>query len=244
MGPKMSETPKGPDRPTEVRTRSDGTLECVYKDNHEIVWVQKRGERAKYRREVMNPRADVELTKELGEQICEKLLEGHTLTSAARALKIPPKYMYKWRMHYKWFRDDTDQAMRDRAHAFHDEALEEARKEHSKAETPSAKLKIETLKWAAERGDPERFAPRSTVHNKEERTLRLIVITGVPAPDEPKEVPSDVREGGEYRLLSETPSTPGSPGDEAVQRPGDPSPVWEDGDVPEPHGGSGPPEPA
>jgi hypothetical protein len=232
------------ERPTLVRERADGSLECVYADTQELVWVQKKGEKNRHRKEVMNPGGKTPLTRELGEKICDEVMAGATFKQAAARLKINVKEIYAWRRLYKWFREAMDQAVQDRAHSLHDEAIEEARKDHAKSEVPSAKLKVETLKWGAERGNPEAYAPRSQVTNKEERTLRLVVITGVPEPNEPKEVPSDVREGDRHRLPA--PPAPGtdSSGDEAFQRFSFASEVREDHPVPEPHGGPGPQEPA
>jgi len=93
----------------------------------------------------------------LGQGICNLIREGMTFKAIAAMEQMPStSIIYRWRQIYPDFKENCDQAMKDRSMHYHDRILEEVDEldDTTKDDVPAKRLKIDTLKWAADRADP------------------------------------------------------------------------------------------
>jgi len=111
--------------------------------------------------------------------ICQKYMEGKTMAEISKLDGVPPKHIiYQWKRKQPDFRKQLIAAKEDRAEYFHDELIDEARSITHKSEAPVAKVKIDALKWAAERGNPKEYG----VIKEEQKApgpLQIIIDTGI-----------------------------------------------------------------
>lgn len=117
----------------------------------------------------------------LGDVIAQKMLEGHTLTDIAKMPNFPSHYtMARWRRHHPDFDEKIRFARKYRAELLRDEALSMSKRAENfhKDAVPGAKLRIETLKWAAEKDDPETYGTRVKVDGQV-GLVQLVVETGI-----------------------------------------------------------------
>ena len=103
-------------------------------------------------------------TMELGQYICSLLTRGYTKMKAAKELNLPPHIVSHWCRTVEGFREQVELAIRDRAEHYHDRVMEQADNEDvHKDFVPWKKVKIDALKWAAEKGDPDRYGNKTKV---------------------------------------------------------------------------------
>jgi hypothetical protein len=107
-----------------------------------------------------------------------------TLPRACKALDLPYYLVTRWRREHPEFNDTLQQARRDLAEHFQEEALETARTTTSATSGPN-KLKVETLKWAAEKADPEQFGQKLKVDAKHEHSVQVVLDTGIRRRNDP-----------------------------------------------------------
>jgi hypothetical protein len=137
----------------------------------------------------------------LGSLICQKMVEeGLTLVKATKSLNLDYALVCRWKREHSEFRDMLHEARIDRAEYLHDEVIDEARASRDRKTT------IETLKWAAEKGDPERYGNKTKIIGDKNAPVQFIIGTGIVRPGDsgfvaPKE------EKGE-RVVSEVASSP------------------------------------
>lgn len=104
---------------------------------------------------------DYVYTPERGMMICEAIRSGMTIMQMNQDSRFPPSSaIYYWMSKHKEFSLRYEQAFRQRGDHFHDKAIDIALSTESKDEATVNKLKVDTLKWAAERADPERFGQK------------------------------------------------------------------------------------
>lgn len=121
--------------------------------------------------------------------LCQKIAEGGSLTNICKDKNMPNfSTVSKWRRMNPDFDAAIKYAMQERAHAYHDKAIRIAESTESKDEATVNKLKVDTFKWAAEKGDPDQFGNRTKVVGDPTRPLNLVIDTGVPQPNDEREV--------------------------------------------------------
>lgn len=142
------------------------------------------------------------------ELICQQIVEGKSLTKICQEPGMPPyRVLCRWRREHEEAEEMINQARQDRAENFHDKIIEEATERYYQRDkdgdlkrdietgdpiegTPSAewiqqkKLRVDALKWAAEKGNPGRFGNTTKVINEGVATVRLIVETGIRRPED------------------------------------------------------------
>ncbi len=115
--------------------------------------------------------------------LCTRIANGGRITKLCEEPDMPPyAIVRKWRSEFPEFEGAYLQACKDRTEHFVDEALDvadEAIRDPDKEVTPAAKLKIETLKWAAAVGDPERYGTKTKIVGDGSGAIQLIVNTGI-----------------------------------------------------------------
>lgn len=96
----------------------------------------------------------------LGKLIPAMISEGWLMTDICALPGMPhQKDIQSWKQKHEQFRNDLDAAYKARAEVMHDRAIKVA--DASKFATcKQDSIKVETMKWSAERSDPERFSSR------------------------------------------------------------------------------------
>jgi len=118
--------------------------------------------------------------------ICQEIRKGATLTDLGGMSGYPPlEVIHMWiRMHPE-FKAHVDIAKKDRAENYHDkiislaEALANPDDEVAAATVASKKTAIDAYKWAAEKGDPDRFGKKQEVSHVDTRPTTIVISTGI-----------------------------------------------------------------
>lgn len=120
-------------------------------------------------------------TKEIASIILQHIREGKTVTKIALMDGMPNASMvYSWARKHPDFGDAMKAAREDRAEHFHDKVIEQADDLTAKEDVPIMKAKTDAYKWAAEKGNPQRYGKM-----KEDGgvgNVTIIVDTGIPKP--------------------------------------------------------------
>lgn len=109
----------------------------------------------------------------LGDLLCQSIVDGKTTLKACEEFKIPYSLLVKWKREIPSFREQFEQAQKDRAEAFHDKALQKAQ------ESKRPYLEVETLKWAAEKGDQARFGNQTKIVGDKNAPIAFVLETGI-----------------------------------------------------------------
>lgn len=110
----------------------------------------------------------------LSDLICEHVVNGMSLVKACAEVGLQYSTVCRWRREHPGFLKKLDQAKKDRAEFLHDEMLERAR--HSRT---SARTHIEALQYAAEKGNPEVYAPKTPQKGEMQGSVTFIIQTGI-----------------------------------------------------------------
>lgn len=121
--------------------------------------------------------------------ICSRIAEGESLTKICKDPALPTfATISRWRR----ANDEFDQAIRhayeDRAHYYHDKAIETAESTADKEEAAINRLKIDTYKWTAERSNRKQFATKDDKKEVQQAATVTYILTGVPQPADMKDV--------------------------------------------------------
>jgi hypothetical protein len=123
---------------------------------------------------------DWSFTIALASIICSRVAEGAFLTKLCKEPGIPPyRVISLWRSQNERFALMLAQAEKDRAEYYHDQALESSMLCTDKDMVPAMKLAVDTLKWAAERGDPNRYGSKVQVQGDDSRPIVIKIDTGI-----------------------------------------------------------------
>lgn len=112
-----------------------------------------------------------------GREFCTLVREGATFAEACAKLKVKYSQISYWRQRYPDFDEAVKLAREERAEFYHDKVVETAEETHCKDDVPVAKVKIDAYKWAAEKGDPNRFGNKNNITGA--GGVTIIVDTGV-----------------------------------------------------------------
>jgi hypothetical protein len=205
--PKTPPTPEIPEHFT--RMNKQGLIEVVDYHTGRVICVQSSAEDlllGKFERLTLikTPQGDVWIEKGinfdilptlrgepfsevLSDLICEKVVNGMALVKACQEMGLEYSTICRWRREHPGFLAKLDQAKKDRAEFLHDEMLERAR--HSRT---SARTHIEALQYAAEKGNPEVYAPKTPQKGEMQGNITFVIQTGIDRtavlPAEPKDV--------------------------------------------------------
>lgn len=106
--------------------------------------------------------------------------EGYSLKEISKIQGMPPLHIiYKWSRDYKVFKDCLQQAREDRAHFYHDHAIDTAMATNDKDKVPVSRLQIDTLKWAAEKGNSGSYGAKQVIEGNPDKPVNFIIDTGV-----------------------------------------------------------------
>lgn len=107
------------------------------------------------------------------DDIMARISGGETVFDACAAHGLTRAMLWAYRADSEQLREAWKDALRDSADALFDEMLATAR--NSRLDSRHARVKCNALMWAAEKRDPDRYAPRSK-HDLTVKTLDLSPI--------------------------------------------------------------------
>lgn len=118
----------------------------------------------------------------MADVICQKVVEGHSLTQICGKDGIPPyPTVIRWQQQHPEFKEALQYARQDRSETFHDKAINQAEKS---IDSGADKLRVDTYKWAASVGNPETYGSKTKVIGDKNAPLQLIVDTGIRRPED------------------------------------------------------------
>lgn len=116
---------------------------------------------------------------EAARAILQLVREGNTIAAIGRMGQYPSaSVIFTWLSKHPDFKEAMEQARVDRAEVFHDKALEVAEGVLDKEDVPAARLKIDTYKWAAEKGDKTRYGTSKIDIDVNQRDI-VVIDTGI-----------------------------------------------------------------
>jgi len=198
-----------------ARTNSDGVVEIVNERTGQIIVAQDTMEDVLTSRleslvEVtlddgtkcfMDPHMDrgrlpghagVQYSNTMADVICQRIAEGDSITKVCKDPKMPGyATLSRWRKAHKDFGELFEQALQDRAHMYHDKVIEAAEATDTKDDAAVQKVKVDAYKWAAEKGNPDRFGSRTKISGDKGGPLAFTIVTGVPQPEEKDVTPQE-----------------------------------------------------
>lgn len=122
------------------------------------------------------------------DHILEQITKGKTINEIGMVEGFPPAHVIRrWMIDHPEFKANVKKARTLRADYYHDKVLEIAENAREKT-VQTSKLKIETLKWAAEVADRETYGKQTKLVGDPENPLGFLVATGVPSEEKPIEV--------------------------------------------------------
>ena len=127
----------------------------------------------------------------MADVICAQIREGKTLQTICQEPDMPSiTRFYSWLALNPELRVKYEQARKQRADRFHDQAIELALSMPHKDMVPGVKLAIDTLKWAAEKANPDYYGKKETDGPKG-TSISITLHTGVLDSTAPKDIVVD-----------------------------------------------------
>ena len=121
-------------------------------------------------------------TPDLGRVVCAGIREGRTLEDICRQNSFPSMHtIYHWMKRYPDFKESVQEARRDQGDFLFDKVLAEAYNADNlaKDDVPAATLKVNTLKWAAEKRNPDAYVQKTKISGDPSAPLTIVVDTGI-----------------------------------------------------------------
>jgi hypothetical protein len=117
------------------------------------------------------------------EAILAQIFDGKTLYEIGKMEGYPSYgYILRWRLQHPDFDEDVNKARKMLAEKYHDEAIDQAmnHSEEISDAKDKIKLKVDTLKWAAERNDPAKFGGSTKILGDKNNPIGMYVLsTGI-----------------------------------------------------------------
>lgn len=111
-----------------------------------------------HRSDNLEPIIRTPYTLDTARKILDHVRNGETVSAIGSKSEFPSAaVIFHWLQKHPDFKEAMEQARLDRAEMFHDKALKAAEGVTEKDEVPAARLLVDTYKWAAEKGDKNRF---------------------------------------------------------------------------------------
>lgn len=133
---------------------------------------------------------------DFAKQVLELVRKGRTLEEIGDTDGFPPvEVLLYWRSIHPVWKGLLKEAERDRANHYHDQIVRIADEVNAiapdKDTLAAKKLAVDSYKWAAEKGDPDKYGKKTeTKHSGEVGATTIIVNTGISR--DVRDVPDDV----------------------------------------------------
>jgi hypothetical protein len=122
---------------------------------------------------------------EMAMRIIDNVRRGHTFAEIADMGDMPPIEIIRyWENMHPVFAESLDIARKDRAEGYHDNIISMANEmmkgTFDKDQVNASKVAIDAYKWAAEKGNPDRYARKTeTKHTGEVQPTVININTGI-----------------------------------------------------------------
>lgn len=143
----------------------------------------------------------IEYSQDMADMVVDLIRRGNRITKIGQLPNMPPySAICLWRAQNPEFRRRVELAYKDRAEGYHDQAVELALEAvNSPKEIQSGiKIAVDTLKWAAEKGDNKRYGAQKD-NTGPQGGVTIIIDTGVKTQEQPKQADIIVDANGEFR---------------------------------------------
>lgn len=122
---------------------------------------------------------DWEYSKELGQKLCDELLEGKYLVDICDGKKFPPfKIVSRWKRTYPEFAQILSEAFEDRAELFSDK-IRKIADETNEDNSGASQVKINAYKHLASVDNPKRFQPKNAQPITVPTASTIVIVTGI-----------------------------------------------------------------
>jgi hypothetical protein len=113
--------------------------------------------------------------------LCQRVREGYTLKRLGEDPLLPElAVIHYWLRSNASFKEEMKLARADRAEYFHDKVIDIADSTERGEQVQINKFKTDQYKWAAEKGNPDRYGNKTTVEGSVESKVTMIVLnTGI-----------------------------------------------------------------
>lgn len=113
--------------------------------------------------------------------ICQRVREGYTLKRLGEDPDLPElAVIHYWLRSNASFKEEMKLARADRAEYYHDKVLDIADGTERGEQVQVNKFKADQYKWAAEKGNPDRYGNKTTIDGTIENKVSMIVLnTGI-----------------------------------------------------------------
>jgi len=119
-------------------------------------------------------------SKVIGDIMCQEIREGNSITGLCKKAGYPNYSVFsRWRAMDDEFHTQVALAIKDRAETRAEKALEIAAEAETRDGNPDYQLHVNTLKWAAEKDNPERFGKQIKHTGDENAPLVWHINTGI-----------------------------------------------------------------
>jgi hypothetical protein len=124
-----------------------------------------------------------EYSEVLGDIICDRMVHGEKITRICEDKNMPSYgVIQQWRKAHEGFSKNYDEAKLDRSDYYFDKVINEAEKAEETT-VATAKLKIDSYKWAASVSKPSEYGQKSK-GNIEIGSVIIKVDTGIVRPED------------------------------------------------------------
>lgn len=111
--------------------------------------------------------------------ICDEIVQGKTLHDICSRPGMPSYgQLLRWRKQRPDVEARIKTARLERAEAYHDRIIQEI-DNVDEDNHQAKKVQIDTLKWAAEKGNPDSYGNKTKVTSEKIATVRVVVETGI-----------------------------------------------------------------
>ena len=151
--------------------------------------------------QALNTTSKFKLTPAFSDKIIDLYMQGNSVIKIGAMPDMPSaKIIYHWMQHHAWFREKMKQARAMRGMYFEEKALEAADLS-DETNVQSHRLKVDTFKWAAEVNDRNTYGKSTKISGDVDAPLKLVIETGVPAPNEHQKPPELAVDGTVQKYL-------------------------------------------
>lgn len=148
-------------------------------------------------------------TLPVSKRICDHLRAGKTLTAIAKMSGMPSiGAIYHWRRAFPDFEEQVKLAREYSAEHAHDRIIDIMNETESKEDVHVNEFKVRTLKWLAEKNDPDKYGNKTTIRGDKDAPLKLVVDTGIYYDDKPNTIEGEVINGSNKEIEQQREARP------------------------------------
>jgi hypothetical protein len=192
------------------RDRGDGILEAR-NEKGQVVAVQAPKGHDEDGRPVYSSNRRYPWSQIQADKVLTLVTQGKTLKQISKMPGMPCRdTLGKWKRDVVGFKEQWEIAEKLQAEYHRDEALEIARNS-KESRVQSDRLKVDTLKWAAEMGDRSKYGKQTKLVGDADHPIAFLIATGVPEPEKPPEIDVTKTKDESHEIVSVDPAVSPKP---------------------------------